>query len=146
MFSNDHVNIMYINCSPMDIDLNDSTLLTFIFIFLVCLLQIFFLCHRVFFVYSLVEWVFIKYFFLCSFFFLFIADLDVHWVSCCSFVILLSLFIDDIVLFIVLNGAHHLDGRLVSTIWFALQSCWFSHFYQFAQDFNSYSNSKLVIE
>ena len=33
LFSNEHVNLMYINCSPINIDLNDSPLLTFIFMF-----------------------------------------------------------------------------------------------------------------
>ena len=34
LFSNEHVKLMYIKCSPINIDLDDSPLLTFIFMFL----------------------------------------------------------------------------------------------------------------
>ena len=97
-FYKEYVKLMYINFSPMNIDLDDSSLLTFIFIFISLFV------YRRYFLF-IVSWVLIHQIF---FFLMFI---EFYVLFFCLVYSLRMLF-----LFIMLNGVHNLDGRLKSTI------------------------------
>ena len=96
----------------MNIDFDDSPLITYIFMLIIADISLFIVFICLFIKLSNCSSDISSYVHL--FFLLFFADLDVHWVSCV--VLLLNLFIEDVILFMVLNDARHLDGRLVSTI------------------------------